>query len=165
MSFLCTGMVRNYWFETGTPTLLIQKIRECPDSVMEFGELVAEQNSPLNVSDLSRLELTPLMWQTGYLTIREYDEASNCYRLDFPNREVREAFFKTLAPEFAELKAPTVSRIASQCKRHLAQYEFFPFIETMRSLFARIPNTLPCSNKSLKPHTMPFSSLFWKRWA
>lgn len=66
--------------------------------------MAEEQSSPLDVGNLASLQLIPLMWQTGYLTIQGYDEVSHNYKLDFPNREVREAF-KTLVNEFAELGA------------------------------------------------------------
>ncbi len=142
LNFLDTGRVQDYWFETGASTLLVQQVRKQPRSVMNFRELVTERNSPLNVDNLTQLDLIPLIWQTGYLTIREYDAASRRYRLDFPNREVREAFFQTLVKEFAELCISDVDRVAAQGRQQLEQRELSPFIKTIRSLFATIPNTL-----------------------
>ncbi len=142
MSFLMTGRVQNYWFRTGTPTLLVQQIREQPGSVMDFGRSVTEQSSLLDANNLTRLKLVPLMWQSGYLTIQKYDEETRSYNLDFPNREVREAFFQTLVDEFAELKMQTVSEVAVRCKEYLERRELPLFIGTIRSLFATIPNTL-----------------------
>ncbi len=104
--------------------------------------MVAWQGGPLDVNNLERLELIPLMWQSGYLTIRDYDPASRRYKLNFPNQEVHEAFFQTLVKEFAGLNITIVEHVASSCKRYLEQREFAQFIESVRSLFARIPNTL-----------------------
>ncbi len=140
LNFLKTGTMQSYWFETGTTTLLVQQIRKQPSSVMDFGGSVAGHSNFLDIDDL-QLDLIPLMWQSGYLTIRDYDEASGRYKLDFPNREVRGAFFETLVHKFAGLGI-RISDAALQCQQQLERREFVPFIEAMKSLFARIPNTL-----------------------
>ncbi len=103
---------------------------------------MAEKSNFLGINDLEQVELIPLVWQTGYLTIRRYDEVNRNYKLDFPNREVREAFFKTLVRQFAGLGISKVLSVAAQCRQQLEQHEFSQFIKTMRSLFARIPSTL-----------------------
>ncbi len=142
LNFLDTGRVENYWFETGTPTLLVQRVRQQPSLVMDFGGPVAGHSNYLELDDLMQLDLIPLMWQGGYLTIKEYDEASRHYKLDFPNREVREAFFQTLVHKFGGLGISRVGEVALHCKQQLEQRKFLRFIETIGSLFARIPNTL-----------------------
>ncbi len=115
-------------------------------SVFEDGRqkkaVSAEESALLDSNDLAQVNLIPLMWQTGYLTIRGYAEASRDYTLDFPNREARQAFFKTLANKFTGLKPSVVRSVAPKCRRHIEQRECAPFIGVMRTLFARIPNTL-----------------------
>lgn len=77
----------NYWWETGTPTFLIKKLRE--EFRYNFNDLVAGQVmfESFTVDDLNWLAL---LFQTGYLTIQAYDPASGLYTLDYPNREVRD---------------------------------------------------------------------------
>ncbi len=142
LNFLDTGMIENYWCETGTTTLLVQQVRKQPSSVMKFGRLVAQRSNLLDINDLTQLDLVPLMWQSGYLTIQGYEQASRDYRLDFPNREVREAFFEVLVQKFAKLEVQTVNEVAVRCKEYLERRELSLFIGIIRSLFAAIPSTL-----------------------
>ncbi len=88
------------------------------------------------------MSIRPLMWQTGYLTIRAYDDANRRYELDFPNREVREAFFESLVHEFAELDVSVVDDVAFNCRQQLKNHELTPFFETINALFAGIPYSL-----------------------
>ena len=88
------------------------------------------------------MSLKPLMWQTGYLTIRAYDDANRRYELDFPNREVREAFFESLVHEFAELDVSVVDDVPSIVGNSSRTMNSLHSIETINALFARIPYSL-----------------------
>lgn len=86
---------RDYWFQTGTPTFLLKVLRNCHyrlDNITKdavTADLLGEVNS---------LEHTPLplLYQSGYLTLTDYDERFQEYTLDFPNEEVRTGFFRYL---------------------------------------------------------------------
>jgi len=95
LSYLSTQRLSNYWFETGTPYFLINLIKINNYPIQDI------QNSKLNVLDLDSLEidrikLIPLLFQTGYLTIKSYDEATRNFTLDYPNEETKEAFLRLL---------------------------------------------------------------------
>ena len=88
----------NYWFQTGTPTFLVKSLlradydlRTLMDGVetpaINFTEYRAEANNPI-----------PLIYQSGYLTIKEYDNRFKIYKLGFPNDEVRYGFLNFLVP-------------------------------------------------------------------
>ncbi len=142
LSFLDTGRVQNYWYRTGTPTFLIEQISKYPDAAVEFSGILAEESELLDIANLTRLDLKPLMWQAGYLTIRGYNQSMRLYELDFPNREVREAFFKSLLHQFAKFDTSMLNAVALQCRRQLEGYQLTPFFETINALFARIPYAL-----------------------
>ncbi len=80
----------HHWFETGTPEFLIKLILKNDYDIMEI-PIQAEvlEFSTYEVDDLS---LTPLLLQTGYLTIKDYDPATKNFTLDYPNLEVKQAF-------------------------------------------------------------------------
>ncbi|MDE6479043.1 MAG: ATP-binding protein [Muribaculaceae bacterium] len=89
-----------YWFETGTPTFLAKKIRKIgidPESLngqtQSYSNLIAVGVGTDNI--------TPLMFQTGYLTIESYDSRRQRYTLRFPNREVEIGFAQNLLPLYA----------------------------------------------------------------
>ncbi len=88
-----------YWFSTGTPTFLIDKIKASnfdPKEITE-GELYVDENTLTDYRYDSN-DPIPLFYQTGYLTIRSYDKKYQSYLLDYPNDEVRYGFLKSIAP-------------------------------------------------------------------
>ena len=88
---------KDYWFETGTPTFLIGLLKEHGS---RFPDLSKEQVSAIVMSsmDSASTNLIPVIYQSGYLTIKSYDERFKKYRLGFPNKEVEEGFLNLLLP-------------------------------------------------------------------
>ena len=88
---------RDYWFETGTPTFLVHQLLKTGYQL----DYMTEEEVPegtLNSIDMMEDNPLTLLYQSGYLTIADYDEEFKTYRLQFPNREVREGFVKYLVP-------------------------------------------------------------------
>jgi len=102
LSYLNDGLSRSYWFSSGTPSFLIEQIRKKPLAAVELSHAKFKRSQLLDIQNLAKIDLRALMWQTGYLTISGYDPKLDLYELDFPNREVRTAFFDTLLQEFDE---------------------------------------------------------------
>jgi Predicted AAA-ATPase/PD-(D/E)XK nuclease superfamily len=88
----------NYWFETGTPTFLI-KLSEKIGS-FDFEEVEIGSNA-LSAYDIEKLQLIPLMFQTGYLTIKSYSEMGGVYTLTYPNKEVRKSYIENLMAAYS----------------------------------------------------------------
>lgn len=93
----------NYWFQTGTPTYLVDLLKQSDydlrlliDGVevaaSAFAEYRAEKKNPL-----------PMIYQSGYLTIKDYDREVDLYTLRFPNDEVRYGFLNFLVPYYTDL--------------------------------------------------------------
>lgn len=86
--FLSNARFDEYWFKTGTPTFLIDLIKEYRD--FNFNALIS--NAALVSSyDLENLDLRTILFQTGYLTIKQYNPMNGDCVLDYPNREVEQA--------------------------------------------------------------------------
>ena len=90
-----------YWFSTGTPTFLIDKLKESGFDAKQIteGELYANANV-LTDYRYDNPNPVPLFYQTGYLTIKGYDKKYMSYQLDYPNDEVRYGFLNSLAPTY-----------------------------------------------------------------
>ena len=97
LNTLAKHRYKNYWFETGTPTFLIELLKEHGS---RFPDLSKEQVSAIVMSsmDSASTNLIPVIYQSGYLTIKSYDERFKKYRLGFPNKEVEEGFLNLLLP-------------------------------------------------------------------
>ncbi len=130
--------IENYWFETGTPTFLINLIKEQNIYIPEYEKLKADEYmfSTYELSDLSTL---PLMFQSGYLTIRDYDKRLRLYELGYPNKEVRESFTKNLFAEYSGLKINTKY---ADVRVNIEDGEIEEAIEIIKSIFSEIPYTL-----------------------
>ena len=94
---------RDYWFETGTPTFLVKQLQKTnyPLEDMTREELYEDTLNSIDILDENPL---PLLYQSGYLTIKDYDTRFRSYRLGFPNREVEEGFVKYLVPYYSPNK-------------------------------------------------------------
>ena len=97
LNTLAKHRYKNYWFETGTPTFLIELLKEYG---YRLPELNKEQVSAIVMSrmDSAPTNLIPIIYQTGYLTIKGYDERFKKYQIGFPNKEVEEGFLNLLLP-------------------------------------------------------------------
>ncbi len=98
LNFFSKQEFRNYWFSTGNPRFLIEQMKK-------HGQFAIE-NTPadsidFDVFDIEHLSLTALLFQTGYLTIKERDILPGYYILDYPNQEVRESMYRFLLDDLA----------------------------------------------------------------
>ena len=95
---------RDYWFETGTPSFLVYQLQKAnyPLEDMTREELFEDTLNSIDIMDENPL---PLLYQSGYLTIKGYDPEFRTYQLGFPNREVEEGFVKYLVPFYSPNKA------------------------------------------------------------
>lgn len=125
---------RNYWFETGTPSFLVNILKQTdfPLSSLESAEAEAEKFS---VYDIENLDPIPLLYQTGYLTIKEYSEEFGSYILGYPNFEVKNSFTKALASAFSKNHSdmPINSLI-----RSLRDRDWETFFHGLREIFLKI---------------------------
>lgn len=94
----------NFWFSTGTPTFLIDLLQECDFDIQELDNITAtaEQfDTPTN----KITDPIPVLYQSGYLTIKGYDPEFQVYTLAYPNKEVRKGFIESLMPAYVHLPA------------------------------------------------------------
>lgn len=97
LNTLAKHRYKDYWFETGTPTFLIELLKE---HGYRLPDLNKEQVSAIVMSrmDSDPTNLIPFIYQTGYLTIKGYDERFKKYQLGFPPKKVEEGFLNLLLP-------------------------------------------------------------------
>lgn len=97
LNTLASGQFRDYWFETGTPSFLVYQLKKTGYSLdaMTEEELSTDTLNSIDIMDENPL---PLLYQSGYLTLKDYDAEFAQYRLGFPNREVEQGFVKYLYP-------------------------------------------------------------------
>ncbi|MBF5059410.1 AAA family ATPase [Candidatus Neptunochlamydia vexilliferae] len=103
LKFMQRKKAKTYWYSTGTPSFLIQEVKKHPQAVTSLRGKAVLRTTLSDISNLDRIDLSALMFQTGYLTIKGYNPEEDSYTLDFPNKEVEQAFFNSLLEEFASV--------------------------------------------------------------
>jgi hypothetical protein len=98
LNFLDEKLFRNYWFSTGTPTFLVHQMKKHARFDIENSKT---NGYLLNKYDIDNLELVPLCFQAGYLTIKSLDPATEEMVLDYPNKEVRESMYQFMIDDLA----------------------------------------------------------------
>ena len=99
LKFLRNKRFENFWFATGSPQFLIQQMRKITFFNVENAHI---NNRILEKYDIENLELIPLLFQTGYLTVKSIDAMTGNMVLDYPNREVRESIYEFLIDDVAK---------------------------------------------------------------
>lgn len=94
---------KDYWFETGTPTILVEALKQ---SNYRLDDLTKEEVTADLLGSIDSIAENPLpiLYQSGYLTIKDYNQEFETYRLGFPNLEVERGFSRFLLPHYTPLK-------------------------------------------------------------
>ena len=97
------GRIQPYWFDTGTPTFLVNMFRKYGVAPSQIGTEEEVSQSGFDTPTERMTSVTPLLYQSGYLTIKEYDEELFSYTLGIPNKEIRLGLMESLLPEYITL--------------------------------------------------------------
>ncbi|WP_195406061.1 ATP-binding protein [Bacteroides congonensis] len=147
----------NFWFSTGTPTFLIDLLQESDFDIRDLDATTAtaEQfDAPSNrITDP-----LPVLYQSGYLTIKGYDPDFQAYTLGYPNKEVRKGFIESLMPAYVHLPARENTFYVISFIKDLRAGKLNECLERMKSFFASIPNKL--NNKEEKHYQTIFYLFF-----
>jgi hypothetical protein len=146
--FESSGEFKNYWFETGTPSFLLKLAKQ---QQFDFEKGLADAVSELAFAsyEIDRLETLPLLFQTGYLTIKksEIKRDKTFYYLGFPNQEVEGAFESYLLEEYSGVKKENVEVYAVEIADMLDAGDIDGTLEKMKCFFARIPYDIQIANE------------------
>ncbi len=93
------GKTKAYWFGSGTPTYLINMLRKFNVLPTRITKMYAKASS-FDAPTENMITITPLLYQSGYLTIKNYDPMSEIYTLDIPNKEIKVGLFESLLPKY-----------------------------------------------------------------
>ncbi len=133
---------KNYWFESGTPTFLVTLMKkqfEAIEDIEDGGEI---SSTALGTFEIDNIPLIPLLFQTGYLTIKTYDPITDKFTLGYPNAEVSEAFRKYIVVALTRTNIVSVEKATSQLAHAINNNDVDKFCSTLQSLFAHIPYNL-----------------------
>lgn len=139
----------SYWFETGTPTFLVNYLKEAHYFIPDLDGQVVLTESELQTYRAIAQEPFPILFQSGYLTIKEYIKEARLYRLGFPNDEVRYGFLENLLPAYTVVPFGETGKSVWQFVEDVRKGNVNGFMERMQSLIAGVSYD-NFSNKELK---------------
>jgi hypothetical protein len=127
----------SHWYATGTPTFLFKAIKERKINIQELNNIKIKRSGLENM-EVSRLELIPILQQTGYLTIVEKIKRSIDFEefvLDYPNRDVRYSFLNHLLEDFSHENPKLIDNITAAVRENRVDEA----LENIKAIFATVP--------------------------
>lgn len=143
------GKTKAYWFGSGTPTYLINMLRKFNVLPTRITKMYAKASS-FDAPTENMITITPLLYQSGYLTIKSYDPMSEIYTLDIPNKEIKVGLFESLLPNylegtFAETGDVTIARMSVLIR----QNDMEGALRLLQTFFETVPY---CNNTNYEGH-------------
>ncbi len=140
MKCLVNEDFKNYWFETGTPTFLLDMLKRKP---IDLDNLEVDENA-FSTYDPIALEPLPLLVQTGYLTIRKAEQVGDAryYTLGYPNLEISQSFSYWLLRTMAVVPDPELSGALRQMVKALQAGDVDTMLEQLKTFFHNIPHDI-----------------------
>ena len=127
----------SYWFETGTPTYLVELLKKSNYDLEEMSRV--ETNDDILDSIFTDDNPIPVIYQSGYLTIKDYDREFGMYTLGFPNREVEDGFMNFLLPYYSGVDKTRSPFEIKQFVRDVRSGDIDGFMERLQSFLADCP--------------------------
>ena len=139
LSALVKKEIKSYWFSTGTPTFLVNYLKEAHYYIPDLDGKVELNEAGLETYRAAAEDALPILFQAGYLTIKEYISDVRLYRLGFPNDEVRYGFLENLLPAYSAIPLTQGGAWVARFVQDIRGGKVDSFMERMQSLIAGIP--------------------------
>ena len=132
------GKFLPYWYESGTPTFLINLITKEKINIANLGNMKIGYES-FSKYDIENMEALPVLYQSGYLTITGYNEERQQFTLDYPNLEVRSSFAKSLIKQYLQAPMESSNSLIFKLPDALTEGNVEEAIGVLRQFMASIP--------------------------
>ena len=139
---------KSYWFGSGTPTYLIKMLKKFDVAPSEIGEIHADVTS-FDAPTETMTNITPLLYQSGYITIKDYDEELEIYTLDIPNREVRVGLMKSLLLNYTGSSAQEAITTMAYFSRDIRNGDMDTALRRLQTFLSTVPY---CDNTKYEGH-------------
>ena len=130
---------QSYWFSTGTPTFLVNYLKDAHYFIPNLDGKVELDEDGLQTYRAVTQEPFPILFQAGYLTIKEYIKDLRLYRLGFPNDEVRYGFLHNLLPAYSSVPFGQTGVSVARFVQDIRGGKVDSFMERMQAIISGIP--------------------------
>jgi hypothetical protein len=147
----------NFWFSSGTPSFLVKLIKNRKCDVEEFEDFPVKSYT-FESYDIENMELAPLLFQTGYLTIKKITTKgimkAKTYHLSYPNQEVRQSFLTHLFEEYTQKNLSYCTQFLERISEAVEADDIDRFVQEIKILFASIPYHIFIGERGAYYHTI-----------
>ena len=157
LSVMSYKVFKDYWFVSGTPTFLVNMLKDTDYDLRELDGIEVPSAALINYRASSK-EPVPMIYQSGYLTIKSYDERFKTYTLGFPNEEVRYGFLNFVLPFYTPIDSEEGNFYIGKFVQELRKGDPEAFLTRLRAFFADIPYEL--NNKTERHYQVVFYLVF-----
>ena len=147
LNCLSKKRIGTYWIATGATTVIVEALRDADVNIEEILNAEWKLNRLAGL-DLRNANPTALLYQTGYLTIADYDLETDEVRLKVPNDEVKDGLFNDLLPVYIKGKVGFAEDVVSKIKKSLSNGKPEDMMKSLRAYFAGIPYDLKMANEN-----------------
>ena len=140
--------IDNYWFASGTPTFLIEMLRKCnvvPTGIGNMEALASDFDAPTE----NMTSITPLLYQSGYVTIKDFDSTTLLYTLDIPNGEIRVGLMESLLPNYVNMRKEAGNTTIAKMYRALYNDDLDEMFSLLQAYLLTVPY---CDNANSEGH-------------
>ena len=138
----------NYWFSSGTPTYLIEMLRKfnvVPSDINRMQALASDFDAPTE----NMASITPLLYQSGYVTIKDFDKATHLYTLDIPNNEICVGLMDSLLPNYVDRRKEAGNTTIAKMYRALLDEDLDEMFSLLQAYLLTVPY---CDNANSEGH-------------
>lgn len=148
LNAMASGCLDYYWFSTGTPTYLIEMLNKYHVMPSEIGGGDADK-SEFDAPTERMTTITPLLYQSGYITIKGYDPETDLYRLDIPNKEIRVGLYRSLLPNYIGMNTVKGTTTIAKMSALIRRGDMDGALKMLQAYLATVPY---CSNADSEGH-------------
>ena len=148
LNAMANGNLDYYWFSSGTPTYLLEMLGKFHVMPSEIGGNEADK-SEFDAPTEKMTTITPLLYQSGYITIKGYDPDTELYLLDIPNKEIRVGLYRSLLPNYIGMNTVKGTTTIAKMSAAIRRDDIDKALEMLQTYLATVPY---CDNTDYEGH-------------
>lgn len=141
--------VDSYWFGSGTPTYLLNMMRKYDFTPIDLGEQMDASKDDFDAATETMTTIMPLLYQSGYITIKNYDSETELYTLALPNKEVRIGLYRSMLPHYLAAKSAMCNTTVAKMSSLINKGNMDGALQLLKTFWETVPY---CDNTDYEGH-------------
>ena len=149
LNCLAEGQMNSYWFGSGTPTYLLNMMRKYDFTPIDLGEQLDASKDDFDAATETMTTIMPLLYQSGYITIKNYDPETELYTLALPNKEVRIGLYRSMLPHYLAAKSAMCNTTVAKMSALINKGNMDGALQLLKTFWETVPY---CDNTDYEGH-------------